>query len=1075
MKRFLSGLIAVLMLMQMFTFTVSAASAPATVCWTGEYPGELMFTLVNGVDEYRIIVYKDNSIIDKWTHHTDNYYEDELYFYLLEEILGNGNGTYRVEVGSSNGNGGYTFKSSENFVYKKPSVSLAKATNIKFDAKNYIVTWNAVPGAEFYEVVLGFTFDTSEGMNPYCTYRVDSGNYFDFYEDGPAEFEWLYEEIEWEAEYEGLDPDDAIIGISVNAMVNDINVKTPSFSDYVTLDGKIIPNDGSDTSGGGSSGTGTAENLAWGDGVGLVSFMPVGEDVKTCIISLYKDEELVDYLEYEIADYEFTFGVEYYAFRETIARLGNGEYQFSVIVADENYESLDGKELFSDIYVHKVLEQVDRSSITEGKYADGAKIAYDLGLMTNVYENPTANITKGELCEIVVKMLGAEDIAKQYNDATSPYTDVQTGTDLNGYVKYVQDQSILSGDDTGAFGVATEMTYEQIIKVLVSLLGFEPYAQKYGGYLTVASRYKITGGMALATGSTVTREQMAVLAANAMEAQTLEVESYTINGTKYKVSDESLLFKNGYSKIIGIGYADENTLTIDSGTLKDIDNLTGKEVTELDLKNYDYDILALNGKESTYYVKDGKALSGILNYSASVVINNGDAETSNTNVRLTLNANGYTKYKIEDGDYSPITSTVSYTLPSIKHGSQTVNVTFANDDETRTQKVSDSISFNNIQKITYMANGRVFKTVEVGCGCSVPSMTEIPSITGYRFDGWETSAPSVMPDNDIVINAKLTPITTITGAVTVNGTPVSGAKVWIGDCWYAQTDANGAFSFDMERGHHTATVKYENMSKAVFCDLKDVTLDLGEITLKAESTEIKVTEQSIASVSGAEELFDEEDKEYIKTEGNVVAVKIDVVPASENTNITQKENETNYQVATLVDIDITKVKSGAETSQTQITQTNELLEIKFVVPEESKGKASYVILREHDGVVDVLTTVPNADGEYIVINQDVIVVYAKKFSTYALATKEVVSATKTDTGVSFEIKLNEQVVIDNAIMIVKAYNKRGVQLASKAIPVTASYSDTVTLTCEGATDYKLLFFKGLANIKPVYSPINGSL
>ena len=198
MKKALSFIIAVMMLMQMLTFTVSAATAPATVCWTGEYPGEFMFTLVNGVDEYRINVYKDNRIIDEWTHHTDNYHEDELYLYLLEEILDNGSGTYRVEVGSSNGNGEYTFKSSENFVYKKPNVSLAKATNIKFDAKNYIVTWNAVPGAEFYEVVLGFTFDTSEGMNPYCTYMVDSDNYFDFYECGPEEFEWLYEEIQYE-------------------------------------------------------------------------------------------------------------------------------------------------------------------------------------------------------------------------------------------------------------------------------------------------------------------------------------------------------------------------------------------------------------------------------------------------------------------------------------------------------------------------------------------------------------------------------------------------------------------------------------------------------------------------------------------------------------------------------------------------------------------------------------------------------------------------------------------------------------------------------------------------------------
>ena len=60
----------------------------------------------------------------------------------------------------------------------------------------------------------------------------------------------------------------------------------------------------------------------------------------------------------------------------------------------------------------KELTKVDRSSITDARYVESAKIVYDLGLMENIYENPNATITKGEFCEIVVKMLGAEDVAK---------------------------------------------------------------------------------------------------------------------------------------------------------------------------------------------------------------------------------------------------------------------------------------------------------------------------------------------------------------------------------------------------------------------------------------------------------------------------------------------------------------------------------------------------------------------------------------------------------------------------------------------------------------------------------------
>ena len=71
--------------------------------------------------------------------------------------------------------------------------------------------------------------------------------------------------------------------------------------------------------------------------------------------------------------------------------------------------------------------------------------------------------------------------------------------------------------------------------------------------------------------------------------------------------------------------------------------------------------------------------------------------------------------------------------------------------------------------------------------------------------------------------------------------------------------------------------------------------------------------------------------------------------------------------------------------------------------------------------------------------------------------------------------LNEQVVKESALMIVKAYNKRGVQLASKTIPVTSAYSGEVFLECKDATGYKLMFWGGFDKINPYYAVIDGSL
>ena len=94
MKKLLSVLIAALMLMQMFTFTVSAASAPSKVYWSEEYPGQINFTMVSGVTKYRIKLYKNNTVVVNTSHSFGDWDSAEGVHHFLEEIYENGNGTY---------------------------------------------------------------------------------------------------------------------------------------------------------------------------------------------------------------------------------------------------------------------------------------------------------------------------------------------------------------------------------------------------------------------------------------------------------------------------------------------------------------------------------------------------------------------------------------------------------------------------------------------------------------------------------------------------------------------------------------------------------------------------------------------------------------------------------------------------------------------------------------------------------------------------------------------------------------------------------------------------------------------
>ncbi|MBO5099544.1 MAG: bacterial Ig-like domain-containing protein, partial [Clostridia bacterium] len=241
MKKFLSILIVALMLMQMFTFSISAASAPSKVWWTGEFAGEVAFSLVSGVREYHLKLYKNNVLVADTTHSFGDYDNSTGYHQFVYEILENGSGTYRVEVGPDDGSGNYT--SSGNYVYKKPSTTLDK-TNVKYDASIPMFTWAPVAGAVSYDAVIRVSWDGGETFESSWGYGCEGDCYFNFWDNWEEEMGYLMEEIEIEAEMNGYNPDDALIVFCVEAYPADFNDANPSYSDYVTFDGITIPDSG---------------------------------------------------------------------------------------------------------------------------------------------------------------------------------------------------------------------------------------------------------------------------------------------------------------------------------------------------------------------------------------------------------------------------------------------------------------------------------------------------------------------------------------------------------------------------------------------------------------------------------------------------------------------------------------------------------------------------------------------------------------------------------------------------------------------------------------------------------------
>ncbi len=283
-------------------------------------------------------------------------------------------------------------------------------------------------------------------------------------------------------------------------------------------------------------------------------------------------------------------------------------------------------------------------------------------------------------------------------------------------------------------------------------------------------------------------------------------------------------------------------------------------------------------------------------YAADFVINDGADMATDETLSLSFTVDGYTKYKVGEGEYItiPANNTATYAV-SPESGEKEITITFANNDESRTATVTKSILLSNRHTITYYADGEVFDTVVLDCGTQIPSVQNFPTAEGKTFAGWDAEIPVLMPDSDLTFHA-------------------------------------------------------------VF--MNDVQLDNSAL----------LTEEEIA-------------------EGFSVSASTTVAVATTPITDVLETQYSRYEVAMTLDITISKVKEG--NSPIAITEPDALIAFEIEIPSTLTNKGEYLILREHNGQVDAITATPNADGEYLSVSGNVITLYAKKFSVYTLATREV--------------------------------------------------------------------------------------
>lgn len=234
-------------------------------------------------------------------------------------------------------------------------------------------------------------------------------------------------------------------------------------------------------------------------------------------------------------------------------------------------------------------------------YAKAIELLYDLEIVTGDDNDgdgvmdfrPEDTITRAEVTALIARIQGLNAVAQ----APTEFNDVPADHWASGYVGQAATQGIVNGYGDGNFGPEDNVTYEQMIKMLMCTLGYEPFAADAGGfptgYIAAATRYGVIDGVVGGgIGVEASRGMVAQMIYNAINTPLMDAVTYgadkefgIYDGVNYKLMT---LLTRDLKLIKFTGVVTANSL---SGA---IDTTARKMV-----KVYPYQT-----KDNTYYLTD---------------------------------------------------------------------------------------------------------------------------------------------------------------------------------------------------------------------------------------------------------------------------------------------------------------------------------------------------------------------------------------------------------------------------------------------------------------------------------------
>ena len=153
-------------------------------------------------------------------------------------------------------------------------------------------------------------------------------------------------------------------------------------------------------------------------------------------------------------------------------------------------------------------------------------------------------ITRAEAAKMIcaLQRISTDNFADSVE--LSAFPDVADSHWAKGYINKVKEVGIVNGDEKGNFNPEAEITNEEIIKMLVNVLGYGPMAEQTGGfpmgYTRTAQRIGLTGELQLDVEAAAVRGDVAVMFAQALDIPLMAQTGWSADGSNsYMILDGS--------------------------------------------------------------------------------------------------------------------------------------------------------------------------------------------------------------------------------------------------------------------------------------------------------------------------------------------------------------------------------------------------------------------------------------------------------------------------------------------------------------------------------------------------------